>query len=265
MSEYCIGVRVLSPGATSVVSIMWVLGISRRSVIFENQLCWLKACLMESPSQMGQDALVLALTNKVQSKFFVEAGACDGHYSSNTFVLETHFGWTGILCEPGRIWHDALRGTRASQIDTRLLWGTTGDLVQFHQTELPNLSTVESFMDTDMHAPDRHGGEIYIVETVSLVDLLDECAAPHFITFLSLDTEGSELEILSKFPFEKYEFGVIVCEHNNTSAEFSIRELLVRNGYYYLSGLSQISLGDAWFVGPKVRAQLSDQVRHHIF
>lgn len=261
VSEYWLGLKVLSPGATSIVSIMWVSGIRRVNVLIGKQKSGLKECLMESPSQMGQDALALILNQGNESNFFVEAGACDGRYSSNTWLLESRCNWTGILCEPGQIWHEELIKSRSCQIDTRALWSTTGEQILFHQTELPNLSTIDSFTDVDMHADDRRGGLTYSVETVSLVDLLDEKGAPHYIQFLSLDTEGTELAILQNFPFERYEFGVIVCEHNNTAAESLIRDLLVRNGYTYLDGLRNISLGDAWFVGPKTRSRLNDQLR----
>ena len=264
LSKFWLGVNILCSGATLIVSIMYALGIRRVNVLIGNQKFILKACLMESPSQMGQDALALIMCQGNESKFFVEAGACDGRYSSNTWILETQFGWTGILCEPGRIWHDELLASRKCEIDTRALWGTTGEQVQFHQTELPNLSTIDSYTEADLHANDRRGGLTYNVDTVSLVDLLDERGAPPYIQFLSLDTEGTELEILRNFSFERYEFGVIVCEHNNTSAESSIRNLLVGNGYTYLDGLKNVSLGDAWFVGPKIRSQLSNQIRARI-
>ena len=264
MSEYCLGLKILAPAASSVVSIMWVLGIRRLSVLVGNRYSGLKACLMESPSQMGQDSLALILFNNDKSGFFVEAGACDGRYSSNTWILESRFGWTGILCEPGQIWHEELFRSRTCEIDTRALWSASGQKVQFHQSELPNLSTVDSSIEADMHAADRRPGLTYGVEVISLVDLLDEKGAPHYIQFLSLDTEGTELEILRHFPFERYEFGVIVCEHNNTSNEPLIRDLLVKNGYTYLDGLENVSLGDAWFVGPKARTQLSDRLRSRI-
>ena len=38
-------------------------------------------------------------TNKLQG-FFIEAGAADGEYLSNTLYFEIKYGWTGLLVEP---------------------------------------------------------------------------------------------------------------------------------------------------------------------
>ena len=38
--------------------------------------------------------------NLVLDKFFIEAGAMDGQYQSNTLFLEEDLHWTGLLIEP---------------------------------------------------------------------------------------------------------------------------------------------------------------------
>ncbi len=258
ISREWFGSLALSTAAPSIVSILAIWRIPRNKALHRQQGSNLRSCLRDSPSQMGQDALALLMCEGEEPKFFVEAGACDGYFSSNTWLLESQFGWTGILCEPGQVWHEKLLSLRHCTIDTRALWSTSGNTLQFHQTELPNLSTIEGFTDVDMHAASRRGGENYEVASVSLVDLLDEYEAPNYIDFLSLDTEGTEFEILSEFPFGRYSFGVIVCEHNNTARDSAIRALLIRNGYTYLNELGGISLGDAWFVGPKLQSRLSE-------
>ena len=40
--------------------------------------------------------------------------------------------------------------------------------------------------------------------SISLEDLLEKYNAPYVIDFLSIDTEGSEFEILNGFNFKKY-------------------------------------------------------------
>lgn len=71
--------------------------------------------------------------------------------------------------------------------------------------------------------------------TISLNDLLDEYEAPKFIEYLSLDTEGSEYEILKTFNFDKYQFGLIDIEHNHDKEKrANIKDLLLSKGYKYI-------------------------------
>jgi len=73
------------------------------------------------------------------------------------------------------------------------------------------------------------------VATISLLDVLDNANAPLFIEYMSLDTEGSELEILKNFDFRKYTFGLIDVEHNFVEPRRTeIKNLLVSNGYIYI-------------------------------
>jgi hypothetical protein len=72
---------------------------------------------------------------------------------------------------------------------------------------------------------------MYEVETITLGDLLETHAAPRIIDYLSIDTEGSEFEILSNFDFEKRLIRCITCEHNFTANRDKIFKLLSSKGY----------------------------------
>ena len=50
-----------------------------------------------------------------------------------------------------------------------------------------------------MHSFERQKGIKYKVNTISLEDLLEKYKAPTIIDYMSIDTEGSEYEILKKF------------------------------------------------------------------
>ena len=56
--------------------------------------------LYMSFSQLGQDLKVLKHYNNKYNGFFIEIGASDGIELSNTYLLETQYGWKGICCEP---------------------------------------------------------------------------------------------------------------------------------------------------------------------
>jgi hypothetical protein len=62
--------------------------------------------------------------------------------------------------------------------------------------------------------------------------MLNKFHAPKIIDFLSIDTEGSEFEILKNFDFNTYKFRVICIEHNyNSKVRKKISMLLKKNMY----------------------------------
>src|SRR4051812_45062251 len=65
-----------------------------------------------SKSQLFQDLLVLFVLNEKRGGYFIEAGAADGIGLSNSYLLETGYGWTGIAAEPARSWRDKLTAHR---------------------------------------------------------------------------------------------------------------------------------------------------------
>jgi len=202
--------------------------------------------LHKSKSQLRQDIFALSMTNFKKSGFFVEFGATDGIYLSNTFLLEKKFNWTGILSEPAKSWHGRLDNNRISLVDKRCIWKKTGDFLEFNEAQDPALSTVQAFNDFDVHAHSRAKNNKYLVETITLEDLLDFHNAPLNIDLLSIDTEGSEYEILKSFDFSKYTFRVICCEHNYNENREKIYSLLSRNGYQRV--YTFFSRFDDWYI-----------------
>jgi FkbM family methyltransferase len=199
-----------------------------------------------SKSQLQQDLFVLLSLKFKTGGFFVEFGATDGINLSNTYMLEKNFGWKGILAEPARSWHASLRNNRSAEIESKCIWTESGKVLQFNETEVGELSTLDSFSNHDSHAYSRENGIKYPVETISLLDLLVAYKAPSFIDYLSIDTEGSEFEILEHFDFNAYTFGFISCEHNFTENRGKIFELLSRQGYVRV--FEQYSQFDDWYL-----------------
>jgi FkbM family methyltransferase len=191
----------------------------------------LLACLAHSQSQLRQDVFVASQLHFKRNGFFVEFGAADRIHLSNTYMLETQFGWNGIVAEPARCWHDALRKQRRCHIETDCVWGRSNETISFDEVAAPELSTASIFRDVDGHRNARKQSCSYSVNTISLNDLLRKYEAPRAFDYLSIDTEGSEYEILSAFDFSAYSPSIITCEHNHTAAREKIYGLLSGEGY----------------------------------
>ena len=207
--------------------------------------------LDSSKAQLSQDLFVLSQVGLKTEGFFIEFGATNGMTLSNTYLLESRFQWNGILAEPAKYWHGALRNNRKCKIETDCVWRKSNEVLTFNEaSSMKELSTIESHSAGDFHAESRKKGRRYTVKTISLSDLLDKYAAPRIVDYLSIDTEGSEYEILNGFNFEKYQFRVITCEHNFAPQRDSIFALLSRHGYQ--RKFERCSEFDDWYVQPSL-------------
>ena len=200
----------------------------------------------KSRSQILQDVFVLLRSQLKIGGYFVESGATNGVDLNNTFLLEKEFGWSGILAEPSRQWHAELQRNRGCHVETDCVWRATGETLQFRQADEGELSTIAAFSGGDAHSQARQLSIEYPVNTISLNDMLRKYGAPRQIDYLSIDTEGSEFDILQAFDFGEYEFGIITCEHNYTPQREKIHDLLVANGYVRV--WEKVSRFDDWYI-----------------
>ena len=222
----------------------------------DTQALELLRALPHANGQLYQDLFVLHILKYKPSGYFVEFGSTNGLNISNTYLLEKLYNWNGIAAEPARIWHKQLEMNRNCSIDKRCVADTSNLYVGFTETTNPEFSATEELNRSTYSALNQSKPtDSYKVETVSLLDLLLHHNAPRFIDYLSIDTEGSELEILSSFDFSKYQFGVITCEHNFRDEAKEIDNLMMSNKY--IKVLHDYSAWDGWYIHPSVAAKQS--------
>jgi len=198
----------------------------------------------QTPSQFLQDIFCLLLNGGKRDGFFVEFGSCDGLLLSNTLCLERQFGWRGILAEPSRTWLPKIQANRSCAIETRCVWSVSGEQVEFAEFSNDEYDTRSGILATS--DDDLQLANSYKVETVSLTDMLDQHKAPAQIDFMSVDTEGSELEILKAFDFDKYEIAFLAVEHRTAESEQAMKALLADRGYKQV--LRSVSGHDGFYV-----------------
>jgi len=186
---------------------------------------------MESYSQLNQDIKVINFYNNKNYGYFVEIGANDGLLLSNTYLLEKNYNWKGICIEPLPDKFIELKNNRPNSICIdKAIYNETGLILDFSVHELG--SGITDNIDCYLH--NKNSPQIK-VETSLLNDILIQCNAPLFIEYLSIDTEGTEYEILKTIDYNKYIFGIIHIEHNYIEPKRKmIKDLLLSNGYIYL-------------------------------
>jgi FkbM family methyltransferase len=189
--------------------------------------------MQNSKSQFGQDVHVIQNIYKgKQNGFFVEIGAYDGISMSNTQMLEQHYNWKGVCVECNPFWFSKLIANRPTCINMDVaVYNVDDKILEFINDDTGGCS---GFVETNSHSHILHKNIIH-VKTKTLTTILDSVNAPNFIEFLSLDTEGSEYEILASHDFNKYVFGYICVEHNFIETNrIKIKNLLENKGYIFV-------------------------------
>lgn len=206
-----------------------------------------------SRSQLFQDLFVLFVLKEKRGGAFLEFGATDGVSLSNSFLLESAFGWRGVLAEPSPQWHEQLTSNRTgATILTECIYSESGEVLDFFVSESGVLSTLEEFRHSDIasmpentNARNRKG-YTHKVSTVSLNDVFLKHFGDLPVDYMSVDTEGSEFLILENFDFDRFAPKIVTVEHNFTETQGKLDELFAANGY--ARHFREHTQFDAWYV-----------------
>jgi len=204
-------------------------------------------------SQICQDIFASFIIGDKYEKTFLEFGATDGLDISNSYLLESSLNWKGALAEPSPQWHEALKKNRKnSKIITKCIWKESGKKMDFFMSDFGELSSLKDFVESEkVSIPDNvearlKSGKTISVETISLNDVVKEYFNSVCPSYISIDTEGSEYEILKSFDFNNFRPKVFTIEHNYTENESKIDELLINNNYS--RKFRKLTSFDAWYV-----------------
>ena len=157
-------------------------------------------------AQHGEDCLLWQLFERRPTGTYIDVGAFDGIYLSNTFSFYQQ-GWRGACIEPHPHYYKLLQRNRPEDLCVHAVCGTThGGSVEF-KTELLGLYSTASSDDGvaqgiaaryEKNAVHFAGLKAVVVPQVNL----EQVAADHFgansrIDLVTIDVEGFELEVLA--------------------------------------------------------------------
>ena len=163
--------------------------------------------------------------------FFLDIGAYHGLWCSNSYLLEQRYQWKGACVEP---FPDGFQ-QRSCQLFVNAMSDTDGIEVDFSGAGqertiglVTNNNNSNNSASSSSKQAIRRGKSFQMVATtISFPTLLKQSNAPYFIDFISLDVEGHEYTVLSKFPWTNYKVAAWIIEgHSN-----QVKELLESNGY----------------------------------
>ena len=194
-------------------------------------------------SQVGQDKYVIEnIFHFKKNGVFVDIGAHDGISYSNTYYMEKYLGWTGICVEPQEDKFQSLQQNRTCICVQGCIFNQTGEK-DFVFVDGPS-DMLSGLLDTydprhmeRAHQELEHLGGTKKIIKVKTYNLNEICAAHNIthIDFLSIDTEGSEEQIIKSINFDTLDISVITVENNyNSNAIFSY---LTAHGYKLLCNI----------------------------
>lgn len=181
-------------------------------------------------AQNNLDQIVLEIFGK--DKIFVEAGGSDPIDQNNTILLEQN-GWNGLVVEPK---------TNFNYVYKKLRPNTILENYVLVNKNYPDIKISGDFNDYMM------GGLINIFNKpnwspqdypcTTLQKLLEKHNL-HEIHFLSLDTEGSEKDILYGIDFEKTFIHLIIVETHIVNGELTNFDFLSDYGFSKVNVINQ--------------------------
>jgi len=190
----------------------------------------------------------------VENGVFVEVGAYDGRYKSNTFFFEKHLNWTGVLIEPQA---DQLEKLVAREERLRpnswLVAKAVADEELCQDGVLSFLGNGQTagasakFTEKRKEKDSKHwtSTEPRDVPCEPLGKLLREIGLSH-VDVLSIDVSGAELSVLRSIEFDKVAVRVIVVQLDYATPDaVASRELLDHNGFCkaYKAGNNEYYVG----------------------
>jgi FkbM family methyltransferase len=184
-------------------------------------------------SQAGQDRVIDRLFGGKRDGVFVDIGGYDGVTGSNTLFFEVFRNWTGILVEPSPTQLEMAKAARRCECLGYAVAGKAGKAEFMEVTS--GYTQMSGFLDSydadlldKVRANPQHKEVVHKLSKKTLPSILNQQKLKK-IDFLSLDVEGGEMDILTSFPFEKYDIDLFSIENNVQSS--NMPELMKSKGY----------------------------------
>lgn len=193
-------------------------------------------------SQIGQDKFVDDFFKGKRDGIFVDIGAHDGISGSNTAFFEKFRNWKGICVEPGPEEFKKLQEIRTSINLNCCVSNYSGKseftYIEGYSNMLSGLS--ESYIDSHLSRIDNeikhYGGKVHKLEmsVFTLQEILEQHGVLE-IDYCSIDTEGTEYNIVKSIDFEKTKIKLFSIENNY--GDDDVKNFLETKGYVLLTKL----------------------------
>jgi FkbM family methyltransferase len=169
--------------------------------------------------------------------YYIEIGAFNGVKQNSTIVLE-QAGWDGVCVEPMPANIRKLKKNRKCRIIEGGIWIENTD-VEFADVGIPGWTGISQTHQKQHKEKYKDG----VVKSKIKCYTFDSLNFPNQIDYLQIDTEGSELEILSSIDLTKYKIEYICIEDNlGLKGDNTYHKFMLELGYILVHKEAQDSL-----------------------
>jgi FkbM family methyltransferase len=193
-------------------------------------------------SQDNQDKFIADLFKNKRNGVFVDVGAYDGIYYSNTAYFEKELRWTGVCIEPNPEVFKRLEKNRNCLCLNYCISEKKGELQFLSVSGFGEmLSGLINFFD-EKHLNriesiiNEHGGNKTVINipSIPLKDIFIQNSINE-IDYCNIDVEGGEITVLNSIDFCKVKIKVFTIENNNRTTH--VRDFLRSHGYKLIGKL----------------------------
>lgn len=212
-------------------------------VLNELRVKFFQQLIKKSYSMLKEDLVIDKLLDHKKKGFYVDIGANDPVRFNNTKRFYDK-GWQGINIEPNKIKFLKLKKQRPKDINLNFGIASKEKRLNFFHIDVDMLST---FSRKDAVKHEKEGFKILACEKVSVKRLdyiFSHYAKGKKIDFISIDTEGYDLEVLKSNNWNKYRSQLICIEfgpqdtRNNAKKDTFLRS--IHYSKIYQNGLNLI-------------------------
>jgi FkbM family methyltransferase len=196
-------------------------------------------------SQCNEDKLMLKyLPEKIGT--YIDVGAGQPVRGSNTYYFYKK-GWNGHLFEPIQSNIDLIKIFRRRDKKYQNLIGSSKTNSKFFEFIPTEYSTMVKDVADNLVAQGKKLKSIYELESIRLSDT-DLKINPSEPSFLSIDVEGADLDVLNSIDWTKIKPRVVCIEEVGATNSKLIKEKLDSEGYSLVenSGISKIYLHNSY-------------------